>query len=225
MTTAEFLAPHNIPTLTGTPDEVGRQLKVLHNGQVIALVLEHSSKFEALALERALGQLVQLLDKSIADQNEKTLNSLVETLVPRIPPPPALVKEAAMIAKAQKAVLEGADWVTAKQVAEMAGMSDRNPSAQPNKWKRDGAIFAITLNGNDYYPGYGLDRDRGFKPLESLKKIISEFGGTKSGWGLAYWFQSVNSFLGGKRPMDLLVSAPEKVIAAAADEMEGVVHG
>lgn len=225
MTTAEFLAPHSIPTITGTPDEVGNKLKVLHNGQVIALVLEHSSEFEVLALKRALDQLVQLLDKSIAVQNEKTLTSLVETLVPRIPPPPALVKEAAMIARAQRTVLDGADWLTAKQLAEMAGMSDRNPSAQPNKWKRDGAIFAITLNGNDYYPGYALDRDRGFKPLGSLKKVINEFGGTKSGWGLAYWFQSVNSFLGGKRPMDLLVSDPDKVIAAATDEMEGVAHG
>jgi len=42
---------------------------------------------------------------------------------------------------------------------------------------------------------------------------------------MAYWFMSSNSFLGGKRPQDLLMSAPEKVIAAAQDEVQAVAHG
>ena len=42
---------------------------------------------------------------------------------------------------------------------------------------------------------------------------------------MAYWFRSDNSFLGGKRPQDLLASAPDQVIAAALDEIHGIVHG
>ena len=47
----------------------------------------------------------------------------------------------------------------------------------------------------------------------------------KDGWGLAYWFASANSFLGGKRPQDVLLESPERVLAAAADEMAEVAHG
>jgi hypothetical protein len=42
---------------------------------------------------------------------------------------------------------------------------------------------------------------------------------------MAYWFLSVNSFLGGKRPQDLIASAPERVIAAAIDEVQEIAHG
>jgi len=36
-------------------------------------------------------------------------------------------------------------------------------------------------------------------------RVLSVFRGRKDEWGLAYWFASVNSFLGGKRPQDLLI--------------------
>ncbi len=43
--------------------------------------------------------------------------------------------------------------------------------------------------------------------------------------GIAIWFASVNSFLGGKIPIDLLMIAPDIVLAAVEDEMAGVLHG
>lgn len=130
-----------------------------------------------------------------------------------------------MTARARNAVMQGASWLTASELAEIAGLSSNNPSAQPSKWKKNGLIFAISHNGNDYYPGYGLDPDQGYRPIKSLKPVIECFKGTRTGWGLAYWFGSMNSFLGGRCPKDLLASDPDKVLAAAADEMEGVAHG
>jgi len=108
---------------------------------------------------------------------------------------------------------------------QAAGYTFPSRSAQPSKWKKNGLIFAIPHNGIDYYPGYGLDPDQGYRPIKALKPIIDCFKGTRNGWGLAYWFESVNSYLGGTRPKDLLTSAPNKVLAAAADEMDGVAHG
>lgn len=130
-----------------------------------------------------------------------------------------------MLVQARKAVLESGDWLTAAEVAQLAGLSSRNPSAQPNKWKKRGLIFAIPHNGVDYFPGYGLDRDAGFRPLKAMAKVIMAFSGRKDGWGMAYWFRSDNSFLGGKRPQDLLATAPERVIAAAQDEAQEIAHG
>lgn len=128
-------------------------------------------------------------------------------------------------AQARKAVLESGDWLTAAEVAQLAGLSTRNPSAQPNKWKKQGLIFAISHNGVDYFPGYGLDRKASFRPLKAMANVIEAFAGHKDGWGMAYWFRSDNSFLGGKRPQDLLATAPDRVIEAARDEVLEVAHG
>lgn len=130
-----------------------------------------------------------------------------------------------MLARARTAVLNTGEWITAPQIAVVGGSSTTNPSVQPGKWKRAGAIFAIRHNGIDYYPTFGLDPQNGYRPLKSMAAVIQVLGATKDGWGMAYWFQSANSFLGGKRPQDLLPTAPERVLAAAEDEVQEVAHG
>ena len=61
--------------------------------------------------------------------------------------------------------------------------------------------------------------------ISFMADVIGILAGHKDGWGMAYWFQSVNGFLGGKRPQDLLATDPDRVIAAARDEVQGVLHG
>ncbi|MDH4559030.1 hypothetical protein E8F11_28335 [Pseudomonas sp. BN417] len=65
----------------------------------------------------------------------------------------------------------------------------------------------------------GYDRQR------SAKCGLGLFGYAKDRWQLAYWFASVNSFLGGQRPQDLVATQPERINAAARDELLGVSHG
>lgn len=67
--------------------------------------------------------------------------------------------------------------------------------------------------------------DIGGQPLPLIKKIIKLFGETKTPWALAVWFCTANGWLGNKKPKDLLVSAPEKVMEAALRAKEGPVHG
>lgn len=140
------------------------------------------------------------------------------------PPSPGILTEATMMLRAKEAVLEGADWLTATQVASIAGLSEKNPNVLLDNWKRDGEIFSLRHHGLEYFPGYALEPGDDRRPYRTLKKVLEQFGGTKDGWGLAYWFQSVNSFLGGRRPMDMLANDSDEVIAAAADEAMGVVH-
>jgi len=73
--------------------------------------------------------------------------------------------------------------------------------------------------------GYGLDATTGYRPFAALKDIIAVLEQRKDGWGMAYWFTSVNSRLGGKRPQDLLPHAPDRVLAAAQHEVAGLTHG
>ncbi|MBE0152773.1 hypothetical protein [Serratia sp. PL7] len=215
----------SLPTLVGTPQEVRIRLDSSKAEQVIVVPLERSNARHADLMAHTLANIVSFIDLTLRGQSEQMIKALVDALVPKVPPTPSLLKEAAMVARSRNAVLESADWLTAAQIAELAGLSASNPSTQPNKWKRQKQIFAITHNGVDYFPGYGLDPDTGYRPRKALKPVLDVFGEHKDGWGLAYWFLSANSFLGGKRPQDVLASEPERVIAAAEDEIKEINHG
>lgn len=214
-----------LDVMTGSPKEIGRRLNQLDADQVVAIGLEHVSAKEAGAIAETLVRFVQLVHLGFVRHERETLESLVEALVPKVPPTPTQLKEAAMLARARTAVLQEGNWLTTAQIANLAGFSASNPSAQPNKWKRDGLIFAIRHRGVDYFPGYGLDPKTSYRPLKAMAKVIEAFGESKDSWGLAYWFSSANSFLGGRRPQDVLAKQSDRVIAAAADEQEAVAHG
>jgi hypothetical protein len=214
-----------IGALTGTPEQVRLSLGGLDVEQVVALTIPHADSETAKALATMVARLAPLVGSIMRRRQDETFNSIVEALVPDVPPPHERVVEARMAADARNAVLDDGDWLTAAEVATIAGFSASNPSAQPNKWKREGLIWALRHRGVDYYPGYGLDPKAGHRPIKALAQVLAVFAGRKDDWGLAYWFASVNSFLGGRRPQDLLASEPSKVVAAAQDEATGVLHG
>lgn len=214
-----------VSTLVGTPKEVRARLGRSQADRVLVMTFDHIMPQALAALEENMSNVASsMLELLLHRQDRESLERLVELLVPRDPPSPRLLNEAGMLVKARRAVLESGDWLTAAQIAELTGLTSRNPSAQPNKWKKQGQIFAISHNGSDYFPGYGLDADAGFRPLKSLAKVIEAFGDHKDGWGLAYWFRAENSFLGGQRPQDVLATSPARVIAAALDEIQVIAH-
>lgn len=226
MTTAQnALERSGVGTITGTPDEVRKKLAHLPVDQVVALTLQHGNHALAHVLLDTVAGLTALIPSIIERRHEAKYQSIIEALVPDIPPPRHKLIEARMTAEARKSVIETGEWMTAAQIAEIAGFSTTNPSAQPNKWKREGQIFAIHHRGTDYFPGYALDASTDYRPSKDLARALKVFRGKKDDWGLAYWFASVNSFLGGKRPQDLLISEPDRVVAAAEDEVAGVLHG
>ncbi len=212
--------------LSGTPKEIQSQLGKSRAERVLVVAFEHikPSAFDTLA-ENFSNVASSMFEVMRERQDKESLERLAEALVPNSPPPPRLLREAAMLVQARKAVLESGDWLTAAQVAELAGLSTRNPSAQPNKWKKQGRIFAIPLNGVDYFPDYGLDPQANFRPLPALAEVIQIFAGNKDGWGMAYWFRSPNSLLGSKRPQDLIRTQPGRVVEAARDEVLAIAHG
>lgn len=114
-------------------------------------------------------------------------------------------------------------WFSASELSRMAGFLNTNPSSGPNRWKSAGRIFAIQSNGKDYYPAYAVDE--GGRPLPIVKQVMQIFAGRKTSWGLAIWFGSPNSWLGGDKPKDVLLTASEQVLIAAKAEMERGVHG
>ncbi|CAG8865794.1 hypothetical protein PS627_01713 [Pseudomonas fluorescens] len=150
---------------------------------------------------------------------------LVNMLIPLKPARPTLLREAKMLAKGKTRILQSGDWLTAQEVAELAQFKTVNASSQPNKWKRAGKIFALRHEGTDYFPIYGLDPSTGYRARAELASVISVLAAKKDGWGMAFWFGSSNSMLGGRLPKDVLKDDPGAVLEAAKDEVCGVLHG
>ncbi|NMP26234.1 hypothetical protein GW590_05020 [Rahnella sp. SAP-1] len=214
-------------TLVGTPKEVQTHLGTSQAGRVLAVSFDHIDDAATIQiLVDNLSNMAAAMAEVFKERQEKqSLDRLADVLLPSYPVAPHIMKEAGMQTRARKAVLDSGNWLTALELAELADLSLTNPSVQPNKWKKAGQIFAIRHRGIDYFPDYGLDKNTHYRPLKVMAQIIEIFSGQKDGWGMAFWFMSVNSFLGGKRPQDLLAVEPERVIAAARDEVEGVLHG
>jgi hypothetical protein len=209
--------------LVGTGNEVSR---LLHQGSAPrALAITFADDAQSAILEGVFRQVTAFLPQMVRLRQRETVEQIVGAMLPNIAIPDTALAQARMMVDAKSTILESGDFLPAVEIAALAGYSAKNPSAQPNKWKKDGAIFAIQHKGNDYFPMYALDAEENYRPYRALTEVLRLFGETKTGWGIAFWFAGLNSFLDDRRPQDLLASQPELVIAAARDEIEGVGHG
>jgi len=178
---------------------------------------------QGVAAERVIHQVVEFLPQLIQERQEDTLKKVVNVLLTDVTPSKAAREQARMLIKAKTDILNSGDFLPATEVARLAGFSASNLSVQPNKWKRAREIFAIQHGREDYLPTYALAPDH--RPRKEMAEILNIFGEAKDGWGLAFWFAALNSFLDDERPQDVLATDPERVIAAARDEMAELVHG
>lgn len=60
---------------------------------------------------------------------------------------------------------------------------------------------------------------------QGMQRVIAVLATRVNGWGMALWFESSNSYLGGKLPKDFISSEPDAVVQAAQEEIDGVSHG
>lgn len=163
---------------------------------------------------------------STRSSNRSSRVSLFESTKLRIPKTGNAQKSLLNITSPEKLrtkVFESAHWFTAQELSENAGYTGKNPSTQPNKWKKDNKIFAVSRNGKDFFPAYALGDDG--KPLPVMKDILIIMTPHKSSLGIATWFACVNSWLGGKMPMSELSTRPNDVVNAALMEINPSEHG
>jgi hypothetical protein len=215
---------HEAPTvMVGTGPEV---IQLLHRSTARrALAVTFANDDEMHLLELMIRRVTEFYPQLMRQRQHEAIDKIVSALLPEVAIPDAALAQARMMVDAKSAILNSGDLLPAGEIAKLAGYSANNPSAQPNKWKRDGAIFAIHHKGTDYFPIYALNPDENYRPYKAIANILRVFGDTKDSWGLAFWFAGLNSFLDDQRPQDLLAADPERVIAAAKDEVEGVQHG
>src|SRR3546814_6940837 len=108
-----------VSTLVGTPKEVQAKLGRSQADRVLVVTFDDikSNAFETLA-ENFTNVASSMLEVLRERQDRESLERLAEVLVPRTPPSPRLLKEAAMLVPARKAVLESGDWLRAADRSE-----------------------------------------------------------------------------------------------------------
>lgn len=129
-----------------------------------------------------------------------------------------------MIDRAKQMALAATSWFTQ---AELANSANKLPSEiEPYllEWKSSGMIFSVLHEGAELFPSYAFDHDE-LRPVEELKPILSLFANKKDDWGVAYWFASLNGYLGGMCPQEMLQVDPKRVFKAAENEIAGIIHG
>ncbi len=208
--------------LTGAGHDVIRQLNSAPQRRTVAVTFADDE--QGVAAERVIHQVVEFLPQLIQERQEDTLKKVVNGFLTDVTPSRAAREQARMLIKANTAILHSGDFLPATEVAQVAGFSASNLSVQPSKWKRNREIFAIQHGREDYLPLYGLNPED-HRPRKEMTEILKIFGDAKDGWSLAFWFAALNSFLDDERPQDVLATDPERVIAAAKDEMAELQHG
>jgi hypothetical protein len=127
------------------------------------------------------------------------------------------MRRARLEANAVRAFQQHSDWLTASQIAHLVDLGRTNPGATISRWKKQGRIFALRRDGKDYYPSYALGSD--FLPRPVMKEVLKVLADYDSEL-LAAWFDSTSRFLGGRRPREVIVEEPERVLECARHQIE-----
>lgn len=169
---------------------------------------------EIADVERVMPELFGMLVEHRALRGKQQRAELVKLLVRDVPMKPIEMKLVKLQARALERIYCGTSWLTADEIGTLGKHGTANPAAAAHRWKSSGQLFAIRRDGRDMYPRYALGDD--FTPLAAIKKVLKSLVGFDP-LRVAGWFESTSSFLGGKRPRELIASQPERVVQAAQD--------
>lgn len=159
-------------------------------------------------VEHLLPAVIALRESGQSARREELLRLFMGDAAPR----PVDIVRAKMQAQARKKVFDGSEWLTAAQIADLAGLGQKNPSGTVNRWKQQRQIFALDVHGQDWYPKYALEDD--FRPRPAIAKVMAALADWKAD-RLASWFEAKSSTLGGERPREVIASDPQRVVDAA----------
>lgn len=117
------------------------------------------------------------------------------------------------------------NWLTWPELHALlpASVKGRNDSC-PDRLL-EGAILSISYEGVEYFPRYAIESRSVAVAQRGMQRVIAVLGTRMSGWSMALWFESSNSYLAGQLPKDLISSDLDAVVKAAQDEIDGSSHG
>lgn len=131
---------------------------------------------------------------------------------------PAVRAQLRRNAEAEYALEAEFGLLTADDVARRTGSTAADAERLVAQWREQGRVFAVPVAGGDRLPGFQLDEHGHPRPV--IAAVLRWFDDRLPTWSLALWFTGSNGWVDGQRPVDVLDSAPELVVQAAAHMAE-----
>lgn len=142
------------------------------------------------------------------------LDSVVSLLAPELAIPSApVLEQSRRNLRLREEMLRTHGALTAREVADLAGSEALNRSQFAHSLTRSGRIFSVTHRRQQLFPGFQFDSEG---PLPVVAQVLPFLRARfRKDWEVALWFDVENSWLDGVRPLELLISDPDRVVAAA----------
>ena len=124
---------------------------------------------------------------------------------------PALETDRDTLEWRKRFMSENKCWSSA-DVARESGSSAKNQAAIASRWLQEKRIFSIIFEGKIWFPRLQF---RDGRPISAVANVIKAFPEHATGWDLAYFFTTPNSFIGGRKPLELLKDDPKRLESLA----------
>jgi hypothetical protein len=102
-------------------------------------------------------------------------------------------------------------WTSA-EVAKESSSTAKNRAAIASRWLAEKRIFSVHFKRRTWFPRFKFQDG---SPIPAISKVIKAFPKHATGWDLAFFFETPNSFTGGRRPLELLKGDPEGLASLA----------
>jgi hypothetical protein len=102
-------------------------------------------------------------------------------------------------------------WTSA-QVAKETTSTAKNRSAIASRWLAEGRIISVRFKGKTWFPIFQFHNG---SPIPAVSQVIKASPKHTTGWDFAFFFSTPNSFIGGRKPLELLKGEPEALESLA----------
>lgn len=191
------------------------ELRIVGPTDVVAGLSEIASALRGLPGGARLVQLIALRLRGMEDESERE-HAILEGMLPPI----ATLSQDAITqlhwnALARADALREFGALTSAQLADMRGSKTANPHTTTSRWISGDRIFAVETPSGRLLPTFQFTDG---EPRPVVGRILAALHNQLHGWELLLWFTGSNGYLDGARPVDLLDTAPDDVVAAAGHQ-------
>lgn len=162
---------------------------------------------DARALLSAVGDVDDddnlLLVPVVRGEQQRRHTELVDALMPAGVPQAAAVLQARRNAVLRSELLQTWGYLSAPDLADLAGSKATNRSAYAGKLRDAAKIFGVAWQGRVVYPAFQFGPDG--RPKPAVPSVLAALPRDRmSDWAVAIWWVANNAWLGDCRPVDIL---------------------
>ena len=133
------------------------------------------------------------------------------------------LREAQSLERAVSRILGSGDLLCFEDLASRIHFQPNLSRSILSTWEAENRVFSIIVDHEALYPLYAFSPEG--ELLQCMNDIILTLSPRKTGLGMALWFGSSNSYLAGKKPLELLLLDPALVSSAARAEVSSFLQG